>query len=117
MTDFQGGVAGKKWGNSADKRNGSRSFRSAGDCPRFKIVRTPSSLKPFSRSLTSDFHWDHAQYFVQLVLAMAVSWGQHNLANLYRHLPGELTIPDLELDSSCPASMPRYHEPRPGSDA
>jgi hypothetical protein len=53
----------------------------------FKIVRTPSLLKPFFRSLTTEFHWDHAQYFTQLVLAMTVSWGKHNLSNLYRHLP------------------------------
>lgn len=52
----------------------------------FKIVRTPSILKPFFRSLTSEFHWEHASYFTQLVLAMAASWGRRTVSNLYRHL-------------------------------
>jgi SRSO17 transposase len=52
----------------------------------FKIVRSPAKLNSFFRSLTSDFHWDHARYFRSLVLAMAFAWGRHNISNLHRHL-------------------------------
>jgi SRSO17 transposase len=39
-----------------------------------------------SSSLTSEFHWEHGEYFQQLVLAMAICWGRRNVANMYRHL-------------------------------
>ena len=38
-----------------------------------KIVHTPSSVDDFFRSLTSEFHWNHADYFQDEVLAMAVA--------------------------------------------
>jgi len=52
----------------------------------FKIVRFPSALEPFFRSLTSEFHWDHFAYFRMLVLLVAFAWGRRNITALYRHL-------------------------------
>jgi len=55
----------------------------------FKIVRAPSSVNDFFSSLTSEFHWDHADYFRDEVLAMALSEGRHTISNLVRHLDAE----------------------------
>lgn len=55
----------------------------------FKIVRTPSSVDDFFRSLTSEFHWNHAGYFRDAVLAMALTEGRHTVSNLVRHLDAE----------------------------
>lgn len=52
----------------------------------FKIVRFPAKLEPFFRSLTSEFHWDHADYFRRLVLLVAFAWGRRNIENLCRHM-------------------------------
>lgn len=52
----------------------------------FKIIRVPSKLERFFRSLTTEFHWEHFEYFRSLVLSLAVAWGRRNVSNLYRHL-------------------------------
>ena len=52
----------------------------------FKIVRFPSKLQSFFRSLTTEFHWNHFEYFRWLVLLVACSWGRRNIASLYRQL-------------------------------
>ena len=48
----------------------------------FKVVRMPSILQSFFSSLTSEFHWEHADYFRQLVLAISVCWGLRNVTGL-----------------------------------
>jgi len=52
----------------------------------FKIVRFPSKLNTFFRSLTNEFHWDHFGYFRTLVLLIGISWARRNISSLYRHL-------------------------------
>lgn len=52
----------------------------------FKIVRFPSKLKSFFGSLTTEFHWNHFEYFQTLVLLTAFAWGRRNISALYRHL-------------------------------
>lgn len=52
----------------------------------FKIVRFPSKLESFFRSLETEFHWDHFEYFRTLVLLVAFCWGRRNVSALYRHL-------------------------------
>jgi len=52
----------------------------------FKIVCTPSSVDDFFRSLTSEFHYNHADYFRDEVTAMAVAEGRHTVSSLVRHL-------------------------------
>jgi len=47
--------------------------------PMFKIVRFPSKLNTFFRSLTTKFHWDHFEYFRMLVLLIAFGWGRRNI--------------------------------------
>ena len=54
----------------------------------FKIVRFPSKLNTFFRSLTNEFHWDHFGYFRTLVLLIGISWARRNISSLYRHLDG-----------------------------
>jgi hypothetical protein len=54
-----------------------------------KIVRTPSFLQGFFRSLTNEFHWHHASYFEALVVAMAVAHGRHNVSHLYQYLDAD----------------------------
>jgi len=51
-----------------------------------KIVRTPPSVQGFFRSLTSKFHWNHADYFKDEVTAMACAEGRHTVTDLVRHL-------------------------------
>lgn len=55
----------------------------------FKIIRVPAILDSFFRSLTTEFHWDHFEYFRLLVLSIAVAWGRRNVSNLYRHLDAD----------------------------
>ena len=50
----------------------------------FKIVRFPSNLNSFFRSLTTEFHWEHFEYFRVLVLLIACSWSRRNVSALYR---------------------------------
>ena len=52
----------------------------------FKIVRLPPKLKTFFGSLTTEFHWDHFDYFQTLVLLTAFAWERRNITALYRHL-------------------------------
>jgi len=52
----------------------------------FRIVRFPQRLVKFFAPLEGFFHWDHFQYFRNLVLAMAFSWGRRNVVNLCRYL-------------------------------
>lgn len=52
----------------------------------FKIVRIPAGISRFFRSLTTEFHWEHAAYFRSLVFVIAFAWGRRNITNLYRHL-------------------------------
>lgn len=52
----------------------------------FKIVRFPAKLEPFFCSLTSEFHWNHADYFRRMVLLIAFAWGRRNIKNLCRHM-------------------------------
>jgi SRSO17 transposase len=55
----------------------------------FKVGCAPSSVDDFFRSLASEFHWNHADYFRDAVLAMALSEGRHTVSNLVRHLDAE----------------------------
>ncbi len=55
----------------------------------FRIIRVPSALDKFFRTLRPHFHWDHFEYFRLLVLAMAVMWGRRNVVNLYRYLEAQ----------------------------
>jgi len=50
----------------------------------FKIVRFPSKLDSFFRSLTTEFHWDHFEYFRMLVLLFASAWSRRNVSAVYR---------------------------------
>jgi len=52
----------------------------------FKIVRFPSKLQPFFRSLTTEFHWDQFKYFQILVLLICFAWGRRNISVLYGYL-------------------------------
>lgn len=52
----------------------------------FRIVRTPSLVQEFFRSLTSEFHWNQADYFRDEVAAMACAEGRHTVTGLVRHL-------------------------------
>lgn len=52
----------------------------------FKIVRFPSCLQSFFGSLTTEFHWNHHEYFRWLVLLIACAWGRRNISNLLRQL-------------------------------
>ena len=52
----------------------------------FRIIRVPSILDNFFRTLHPHFRWDHWTYFRLLVLAMGVMWGRRNVANVYRYL-------------------------------
>ena len=52
----------------------------------FRIVRFPRELTRFFAPLEGRFHWDHFEYFRQLVLAIAFAWGRRNVSNLYRYL-------------------------------
>jgi len=52
----------------------------------FKIVRFPSKLNTFFRSLANEFHWDHFHYFRTLVLLVGIGWGRRNVSSLCRHL-------------------------------
>lgn len=52
----------------------------------FKLIRVPSRLEPFFRSLTSEFHWNHSHYFQVLVLLIAIAFGRRNVSNLYRQV-------------------------------
>lgn len=52
----------------------------------FKIVRFPSRLKSFFRSLTTEFHWNHSEYFQWFVLLLSFGTGPRNVSSLYRHL-------------------------------
>ena len=45
----------------------------------FRIVRFPSLLYSFFRSLTTEFHWEHYTYFCWLVLLIACAWGRRNM--------------------------------------
>ena len=55
----------------------------------FKIVRIPSKLEFFFRSLKTGFRWEHFDYFKTFVLLFAFSWGRRNVSNLYRHVDAE----------------------------
>ena len=55
----------------------------------FKIVRFPAKLNTFFRSLTTEFHWGHFEYFRTLVLLIAFGYGRRNISALYRHLDSE----------------------------
>jgi SRSO17 transposase len=52
----------------------------------FKIVRFPSVLENFFRSLKTEFQFGHFEYFRMLVLLIASSWEDQNISSLYRHL-------------------------------
>lgn len=52
----------------------------------FRIVRFPSLLYSFFRSLTTEFHWEHYTYFCWLVLLIACAWGRRNVSSLFRQL-------------------------------
>jgi len=52
----------------------------------FKIVRFPSSLENFFRSLKTEFRFDHFKYFRLLVLLIAISWEDKNITSLYNYL-------------------------------
>jgi SRSO17 transposase len=52
----------------------------------FRIARFPGQLTSFFASLEGHFHWDHFDYFRELVLAIAFAWGRRNISNLYRYL-------------------------------
>lgn len=56
----------------------------------FKIVRFPSKLEPFFRSLTTFFHWEHFDYFRILVLLISISTGRRNISALYRNLDAKV---------------------------
>lgn len=55
----------------------------------FKIVRFPSKLESFFRSLTTEFHWQHHDYFKTLVLLIAFTCSRRNISALCRHLDEE----------------------------
>ena len=52
----------------------------------FKIVRFPSSLENFFRSLKTEFRFDHFKYFRMLVLLIAISWDDKNITSLCNYL-------------------------------
>jgi SRSO17 transposase len=53
------------------------------------MVGVPQQFTKFFASLKGCFHWDHFEYFRQLVLAIAFAWGRRNISNLYRYLEGQ----------------------------
>lgn len=55
----------------------------------FKIVRFPSLLENFFRSLKTEFRFGHFEYFRMLVLLIAVSWEDKNIASLCNYLDKE----------------------------
>lgn len=55
----------------------------------FKIVRFPSRLENFFRSLKTEFLYGHFEYFRLLVLLIAASWEDKNISSLYRYLDKE----------------------------
>ena len=55
----------------------------------FRIKRVPENLTSFFASLKEHFHWDHFEYFRNLVLVIAVAYGRRNISNLYRQLEAE----------------------------
>src|SRR6266705_6087269 len=55
----------------------------------FRIIRVPRPLDQFFRPLHHHVHWDHCEYFRWLVLAMALAWGRHHVANFYRYLDAQ----------------------------
>jgi SRSO17 transposase len=55
----------------------------------FRIVRFPQKLTKFFAPLEGLFHWDHFEYFRNLVLVIAFAHGRRNISNLYRHLEAE----------------------------
>ena len=55
----------------------------------FKLVRIPSKLDPFFRSLTNEFHWNHYHYFQVLVLLIAIAYGRRNISNLCRQVDAD----------------------------
>ena len=65
----------------------------------FKIVRFPSKLESFFRSLKTEFHWDHFEYFRTLVLLVAFSWGRRNISALYRHLDSKGRSPRTRFNN------------------
>jgi len=52
----------------------------------FKIVRFPSKLENFFRSLKTEFRFGHFEYFRMLVLLVAAAWEDRNITSLYRYL-------------------------------
>jgi SRSO17 transposase len=52
----------------------------------FRIVKFPSKLEPYFRSLKTYFRWNHFEYFKTLVVLVAFSWERRNISSLYRHL-------------------------------
>lgn len=52
----------------------------------FKIVRFPKNLEDFFGPLEDYFHWDHFEYFRNLVLLITFAWGRRNISAMYRHL-------------------------------
>jgi len=51
-----------------------------------KVVRFPSKLNIFFSSLTSEFHWNHFEYFRTLVFLIVFSYERRNISALYRQL-------------------------------
>jgi hypothetical protein len=52
----------------------------------FKIVRFPSAIENFFRSLKTEFLFEQFQYFKMLVLLIAASWEDQNISSLYKYL-------------------------------
>jgi SRSO17 transposase len=52
----------------------------------FKIVRFPSAIENFFRSLKTEFLFEQFQYFKMLVLLIAASWEDQNISSLYKFL-------------------------------
>lgn len=52
----------------------------------FKIVRFPSALENFFRSLKTEFLYGHFEYFRILVLLIALSKDDKNISSLYKYL-------------------------------
>lgn len=52
----------------------------------FKIVRFPSALQPFFRSLKTEFLWGQYDYFRWFVVLVAFAHGRRTVTGLYRYL-------------------------------
>ncbi|MBN2403115.1 MAG: hypothetical protein JXN64_12035 [Spirochaetes bacterium] len=52
----------------------------------FRIVRFPSKIDNFFRSLKTEFRFGHFEYFRVLVLLIAVSWEDRNISSLHKFL-------------------------------